>query len=119
MNQDLKQLQDNKKAVLYFDDPNNSIHYKHVYYCGHTRHDMNLEYNNIKDYFEGKENHFTFKEMDIKEIYNLIGQGFAIFPISDKWDIDLLKSYKEMNLKPVFMKASVFNQVRKLLKDLM
>lgn len=111
MNYELKQLKENKVITLFYDRKTNKDSYKSSYYNSISH------YYNAKDYFEGKTNDFDRKEVNINSIPDLIGQGVAIFPISENWNIDLINRYKELGLKIAFCRAGVFVELKKQLKE--
>ena len=71
--------------------------------------------NTAKEIFCG--NDFTPEEKSIEEIYKMIAEGFAFFPINEGTRAREIKNYIEMGFKIAFLRAGDFKRCKKDYKD--
>ena len=57
---------------------------------------------------------FKSHELTVEQIEAKIAEGWALFPISEKQDIEEVKRYIELGLVPVFMKYNDLRALRKV-----
>lgn len=71
--------------------------------------------NNTKRFFNSHNFDFTLHELTIDQINEKITDGWALFPISEKTDIEEVKRYIDLGLYPVFIHAKDLRTLRKAL----
>ena len=70
-----------------------------------------------KEVFFCEKNGFTPEEKSIEEIYRMIAEGFAFFPINEGTRASDIKSYIEMGFKVAFLRAGDFKKFKKDYED--
>ena len=73
--------------------------------------------NTAKEVFFCKKNDFSQEEKSIEEIYKMIAEGFAFFPINEGTKASDIKNYIEMGFKVAFLRAGDFKKFKKDYKD--
>ena len=73
--------------------------------------------NTAKEVFFCEKNDFTPEGKSIEEIYNMIAEGFAFFPINEGTRASDIKNYIEMRFKVAFLRAGDFKKFKKDYKD--
>ena len=73
--------------------------------------------NTAKEIFFCEKNDFTPEEKSIEEIYKMIAEGFAFFPINEGTKASDIKNYIEMGFKVAFLRAGDFKKFKKDYKD--
>ena len=69
--------------------------------------------NAAKEIFFCEKNDFTPEGKSIEEIYNMIAEGFAFFPINEGTRASDIKNYIEMGFKVAFLRAGDFKKFKK------
>lgn len=64
-----------------------------------------------KDVYE--RNEFTAEEKSMEEIYRMIAEGFAFFPINKGTKASSIKNYMEKGFRVAFIRAGEFRKFRK------
>ena len=67
-----------------------------------------------KRFFNSYNLDFIRHELTVNEINNRVAHGWALFAISEKTDINEVRNYIKLGLKPVFMKYSDLRALRKV-----
>ena len=73
--------------------------------------------NTAKEIFFCEKNDFTPEEKSIEEIYKMIAEGFAFFPINEGTKASDIKNYIETGFKVAFLRAGDFKKFKKDYKD--
>ena len=73
--------------------------------------------NTAKEVFFCEKNDFTPEGKSIEEIYNMIAEGFAFFPINEGTRASDIKNYIETGFKVAFLRAGDFKKFKKDYKD--
>ena len=73
--------------------------------------------NTAKEVFSCEENGFAPEDKSIEEIYRMIAEGFAFFPINEGTGSSDIKNYIEMGFKVAFLRAGDFKKFKKDYKD--
>lgn len=111
MNYELNNVKKNGVTALFYDKEGNTIRIKTTW--------GSYDAHNTKDYFYNKKNEFIRKETKLEDIPQLMIEGVAIFPVTQSMNIDKLQRYQELGFKIAFCSVSVFNYIRKELKNYM
>ena len=73
--------------------------------------------NTAKEIFFCEKNDFTPGEKSIEEIYRMIEDGFAFFPINEGTKASDIKNYIETGFKVAFLRAGDFKKFKKDYRD--
>ena len=73
--------------------------------------------NTAEDVFFYEKNEFTSEGKSMEEIYGMISEGYAFFPINDGTKARDIKDYIRMGFKVAFLRAGEFRKFRKDYKD--
>ena len=69
---------------------------------------------NVKRFFDNRKMSFECKEYSAEELWKEVEKGMAVFSISENTSISEVKSYMEMGMSPVFMKAMDLKKLKKI-----
>lgn len=70
-----------------------------------------------KEVFFCEKNDFTPEEKSIEEIYKMIAEGFAFFPVNEGTKASDIRNYIEMGFNVAFLRAGEFKKFKKDYKD--
>ena len=96
-----------KKKILF------SYKARSMWSCGYEE----ITLSTAKEVFSCRENEFAPEEKSIEEIYRMIAEGFAFFPINEGTRASDIKDYIKTGFEVAFMRAGDFRRFKKDYKD--